>query len=73
MPQIGEGLLPLPGLVTEKVSVRQLVANEDATPVVVLTDPAKFLKLEIVRVLGPVITKVVMSMRSWKISWKYLL
>ncbi len=39
---MADGTLPLPGLVTEKVSVRQLVANEDATPaVVVLIDPAK--------------------------------
>jgi hypothetical protein len=69
VPQIGDGLLPLPGLVTVKVSVRQFVANEEATPNVVLIDPAKFLKLELVSVLGPVITKVVMSMRSWKLTF----
>ncbi len=56
--------MPLPGLVTEKLSVWQLVANEEATPVVVLTDPANCLKLESVIVLGPVMTKVDISMRS---------
>ena len=64
MPQIAGGLLPLPGLVTEKVSVWQLVANEDATPVVVLIDPANCLKLEAVSVFGPVMTKVAISIRS---------
>ena len=64
MPQIADGTVPLPGLVTEKVSVWQFVAIEAATPVVVLTDPAKYLKLDSVRVLGPVMTNVFMSIRS---------
>ncbi len=64
VPQIAAGTVPLPGLVTEKVSVWQLVASEAATPAAVLTDPAKYLKFEAVRVLGPVMTNVFISIRS---------
>lgn len=55
-----------PEPVTEKVSVKHCVARDAATPVDVLTDPARTLKLEAVRVLGPAITNVLMSIRSWK-------
>ena len=62
------GTVP-PFPVTVNVSVWHRVASEPAMPRAVLTEPARILKFEAVTVLGPVITKVVMSMRSWK---KYL-
>ncbi len=59
-----EGVLP-PGLVTAKVSVRQLLARETEKPVPVgEATPLAILKALAVVVEGPVITKREKSKRS---------
>ena len=58
----GGAVPPLP--VTEKVSVKHSVAKDDGTPAEVLIWPAKTMKLAAVRVLGPAMTKVFMSILS---------
>lgn len=64
VPQITDGAVVPP--VTEKVSVRQLVARDNAVPVAPMppTPPRLTLANVMVRVLGPLMTKVVKSRRS---------
>ena len=60
------GTLP-PGPVTEKVSVRHWVAVETVLPVpVAITTPLTSVSIEVEMVLGPAITKLLKSSRSWK-------
>ena len=46
---------------------KQLVARLAVIPVVVLSEPASNFVTEAVLVLGPAITKLLKSMRSWNL------
>ena len=65
-PQMTGGTLP-PGPVTEKVSVRHWVAVETLFPnPVFTTTPLSSNSIDVVVVLGPAITKLLKSNRTWK-------